>query len=175
MPDQPPEAASSSDLRQGFQDHLNQTQRQTQRLEQVFSTVNQKPSRKHCKGMEGLIKEGEEHMQELKSDKDVLDAGLIADAQKVEHYEIAGYGTAKTYAQMLGNHEAARLLDQTTAALSTGRGNEASALVDQMLNLDPSRHEAWGLRGAFLLGNNNMPGAFEAYKNSLSAYEEQQK
>jgi ferritin-like metal-binding protein YciE len=64
-------------------------------------------------GMEGLIKEGQQHMAELKSDKDVLDAGLIASAQKVEHYEIAGYGTAKTYAQMLGKSDAARLLDQT--------------------------------------------------------------
>ena len=107
------DAASSADLKKGFQDHLQQTQQQAQRLEQVFSTVNQKPSRKHCMGMEGLIKEGEEHMKELKSDKDVLDAGLIADAQKVEHYEIAGYGTAKTYAELLGNQEAVRLLDQT--------------------------------------------------------------
>jgi ferritin-like metal-binding protein YciE len=107
------DAASSPDLKQGLQQHLQQTQQQARRLEQVFSTVGQQPSRKHCKGMEGLIKEGEEHMKELKSDKDVLDAGLISDAQKVEHYEIAGYGTAKTYAELLGNQEAVRLLDQT--------------------------------------------------------------
>ena len=107
------DAASSPDLKQGLRQHLEQTRQQAQRLEQVFSTVNQQPSRKKCMGMEGLIKEGEHHMQELKSDKDILDAGLIADAQKVEHYEIAGYGTAKTYAEMLGNKEAARLLDQT--------------------------------------------------------------
>ena len=107
------EAASSPDLKKGFEQHLKQTEKQAQRLEQVFSMVGQQPDRKHCKGMEGLIKEGEEHMKELKSDKDVLDAGLIADAQKVEHYEIAGYGTAKTYAEMLGNQEAVRLLDQT--------------------------------------------------------------
>jgi ferritin-like metal-binding protein YciE len=107
------EAASSPDLKKGLEQHLEQTRQQAQRLEQVFSAVGEKPSRKKCMGMEGLIKEGEEHMKELKSDKDVLDAGLIADAQKVEHYEIAGYGTAKTYAEMLGKKEAVRLLDQT--------------------------------------------------------------
>ena len=107
------EAASSPDLKKGLEQHLEQTRQQAQRLEQVFSAVGEKPSRKKCMGMEGLIKEGEEHMKELKSDKDVLDAGLIADAQKVEHYEIAGYGTAKTYAEMLGKTEAVRLLDQT--------------------------------------------------------------
>jgi ferritin-like metal-binding protein YciE len=105
------QAASSPDLKKGFKQHLDQTRKQTQRLEQVFESVNKSPSRKHCVGMEGLIKEGEHHMEELKSDKDVLDAGLIASAQKVEHYEIAGYGTAKTYAEMLGNQEAVRLLD----------------------------------------------------------------
>lgn len=107
------EAASSPDLKKGLQQHLEQTRRQAQRLEQVFQDVNQTPDRKKCVGMEGLIKEGQQHMAELKSDKDVLDAGLIASAQKVEHYEIAGYGTAKTYAEMLGRTESVRLLDQT--------------------------------------------------------------
>lgn len=107
------EAASSPDLKKGLQQHLEQTRRQAQRLEQVFQDVNLTPDRKKCVGMEGLIKEGQQHMAELKSDKDVLDAGLIASAQKVEHYEIAGYGTAKTYAEMLGRTESVRLLDQT--------------------------------------------------------------
>ncbi len=107
------EAATSQDLKKGLQDHLRVTKEQTKRLEQVFSEINEQPKRKKCVGMEGLIKEGEQHMKELKDDKDALDAGLIASAQKVEHYEIAGYGTAKSYAEMLGHDKAARLLDQT--------------------------------------------------------------
>jgi ferritin-like metal-binding protein YciE len=107
------QAASSTDLKQGLRQHLEQTRSQAQRLEQVFSIVGEKPSRKKCVGMEGVIREGEQHMQELKQDRDTLDAGLIASAQKVEHYEIAGYGTAKTYANTLGHQDAARLLDQT--------------------------------------------------------------
>ena len=107
------DAASSSDLKRGLQNHLEQTRGQARRLEQVFSTVNQRPSRKKCMGMQGLITEGEQQMKELKGDRDVLDAGLLAAAQKVEHYEISGYGTAKTYARMLGHQDAADLLDQT--------------------------------------------------------------
>lgn len=107
------EAANSQDLKQGLQEHLETTRKQAERLEKAFSAVNESPSRKKCVGMEGLIKEGEQHMKELKNDHDALDAGLIASAQKVEHYEISGYGTAKTYAEMLGHSEVARLLDQT--------------------------------------------------------------
>lgn len=107
------DAASSPDLKMGLQQHLEQTRHQAKRLEQVFQDMNQRPDRKKCMGMEGLIKEGQQHMSEMKSDKDVMDAGLIASAQKVEHYEIASYGTAKTYAEMLGRKDAVRLLDQT--------------------------------------------------------------
>lgn len=106
------DAATSQDLKQSFQMHHDQTRQQAQRLEQVFQAYGQSPTRKKCVGMEGLIREGEQHINDLKNDKDALDAGLIADAQKVEHYEIAGYGTVKTYAQMLGNNEVVRLLDQ---------------------------------------------------------------
>jgi ferritin-like metal-binding protein YciE len=107
------EMASSQQLKQAFQTHEQQTRQQTQRLEQIFRDLGHKPDRKKCMGMEGLIQEGQHHMQEYKSDRDVLDAALVASAQKVEHYEISGYGTAKTYAQMLGRQDAARLLDQT--------------------------------------------------------------
>ncbi len=107
------DAATSQDLKRNLQQHLDTTQEQTRRLEKVFQAFNEKPSRKKCVGMEGLIREGEQHMKDMMNDKDALDASLIADAQKVEHYEIAGYGTVKTYAQMLGNQEAARLIDQT--------------------------------------------------------------
>lgn len=105
--------AQSRELKMGLQEHEQVTRQQAQRLEKVFQAVGERPSRKKCIGMEGLIKEGEHHMKELKSDQEALDAALIGAAQKVEHYEIAGYGTAKTYAQMLGHQEAANLLDQT--------------------------------------------------------------
>ncbi len=106
------QSASSQDLKTSLNQHLDTTRRQAERLEQVFRTLNEQPERKKCVGMEGLIREGQQHMQELKNDQDALDANLIASAQKVEHYEIAGYGTAKTYAQMLGHREAVNLLDQ---------------------------------------------------------------
>jgi ferritin-like metal-binding protein YciE len=104
--------ASSPELRRAFEQHLKQTEAQVQRLERVFETLDEKAKGKTCKGMQGLIEEGKEMMGEDIED-DVLDAALIAAAQKVEHYEIAAYGTARTYAEMLGNREAARLLQQT--------------------------------------------------------------
>lgn len=107
------DAASSPDLKRNLQQHLDTTKMQAQRLEQVFQAFNEKPSRKKCVGMEGIIREGEQHIKEMMNDKDALDAGIIADAQKVEHYEIAGYGTVKTYAQMLGNKQAVNLIDKT--------------------------------------------------------------
>jgi ferritin-like metal-binding protein YciE len=104
--------ASSPELRRAFEQHLKQTEAQVKRLERVFATLDEKPKGKTCKGMQGLIEEGKEMLSEDIED-DVLDAALIAAAQKVEHYEIAAYGTARTYAEMLGNDEAARLLQQT--------------------------------------------------------------
>lgn len=106
------QAASSPMLQQAFQEHLEQTRMQVQRLDQIFERLGQKPTGKKCKGMEGLIEEGKEMMDE-NMEPDVLDAALIVAAQKVEHYEMAGYGSARTYAHMLGEHEAAQLLQQT--------------------------------------------------------------
>jgi ferritin-like metal-binding protein YciE len=104
--------ASSPELRRAFEMHLKQTEVQVQRLERVFETIDEKAKGKTCKGMQGLIEEGKEIMSEDIED-DVLDAALIAAAQKVEHYEIAAYGTARAYAEMMGNREAAKLLQQT--------------------------------------------------------------
>lgn len=106
------EQAHSPDLKQSFQQHLDVTHRQVERLDQIFKDLNTTTKTKHCKGMEGIIKEGDEVMVEV-ADPAVKDAALIAAAQKVEHYEIAGYGTARTYAQMLGHDNFAQLLDQT--------------------------------------------------------------
>lgn len=104
--------AQSSDLRKAFEDHLKQTEKQAERIERIFSDMDGSPRGKKCVGMEGLVEEGNEIMKEA-ADPDALDAGLIAAAQKVEHYEIAGYGTARAWARHLGYDNAAKLLDQT--------------------------------------------------------------
>ncbi len=106
-------AANSDELRQGFEEHLRQTEGQARRIEQIFEARGEgSPRGKKCVGMEGLIEEGKEVMKEA-SPSSALDAGLIAAAQKVEHYEISGYGTAHTWAQRLGYPDAARLLKET--------------------------------------------------------------
>lgn len=104
--------ASHSELRDGFEMHRKQTETQVQRLEQIFDDLGESPKGHHCKGMEGLLKEGQEMIRE-KGDASVLDAGLIAAAQRVEHYEIAGYGTVRTLANTLGLENQARLLQET--------------------------------------------------------------
>jgi len=106
-------AATSPNLKRGFQEHLNQTERQVQRIERIFEErQNGAPGGKKCVGMEGLIEEGAEVIKEGGS-PEALDAGLIAAAQKVEHYEIASYGTARAWANKLGYNSAARLLEET--------------------------------------------------------------
>jgi ferritin-like metal-binding protein YciE len=104
--------ANSEELRTGFEEHLEQTRGHVQRLEQIFKGLGEKPSGKKCKGMEGLLAEGQEIMGEDFED-DVMDAALISAAQRVEHYEIAAYGTVRTYAELLGEDTAAQLLEQT--------------------------------------------------------------
>ena len=105
-------AANSEELRTGFEEHLEQTRGHVQRLEQIFKELGEKPSGKKCKGMEGLVAEGQEMMGEDFED-DVMDAALISAAQRVEHYEIAAYGTVRTYAELLGEDTAVQLLEQT--------------------------------------------------------------
>lgn len=105
-------AASSPELRAAFEEHLEQTKEHVTRLERIFEKLDVKAKGKKCKGMEGLIEEGKEMLEE-DAEPEVLDAGLIGAAQRVEHYEIAGYGTARTHAQMLGDEKAASLLQQT--------------------------------------------------------------
>ena len=102
----------ASDLQRAFQEHLRQTEGQVERLERIFTEMGGSPRGKKCVGMEGLIEEGNELLKE-KAEPEVLDAGLIAAAQKVEHYEIASYGTARAWAQRLGYEKAARLLQET--------------------------------------------------------------
>jgi ferritin-like metal-binding protein YciE len=106
------DSATNPELRQAFLDHLAKTEGHVERLEQIFETLEASPSGKKCKGMEGLIEEGEELVKE-DPQEDVLDAGLISKAQHVEHYEMAGYGSVRTYALMLGEADHAELLQQT--------------------------------------------------------------
>lgn len=105
-------AATSKPLKAGFEKHLKETEGQVERLEQVCKALDVSPKGKKCKAMEGLIEEGAEVIEE-DAEPEVKDAALIAAAQRVEHYEIAGYGCVRTYAELLGNKAAARLLQQT--------------------------------------------------------------
>lgn len=105
-------AANSEDLKAAFTEHLEVTKNQVTRLEEVFKELDVPVRGKHCVAMEGLIEEGKELMDE-DHDPEVLDAGLIAAAQKVEHYEIAAYGTCRTWAEMLGFNRAADLLQES--------------------------------------------------------------
>jgi ferritin-like metal-binding protein YciE len=105
-------AATSEDLRSGFVEHLEQTKEHVDRLEKIFKALGESPKGKHCNGMEGLIKEGSELIEE-DPEPEELDAGLISAAQRVEHYEMAGYGCVSTYAKLLKDDQAASLLKQT--------------------------------------------------------------
>lgn len=104
-------AATSDDLRAGFEEHWEQTKEHARRLEEICTELGEKPTGKKCAGMEGLIEEGKEMMDEFEDD--VLDAAMISAAQRVEHYEIAAYGTVRTYAELLGHDRAVELLEQT--------------------------------------------------------------
>src|SRR5688572_13115262 len=106
------EQTSHPELRRGFEMHLRQTEEQLRRLKQIGKRIGQDLTGHTCKGMEGLLEEGEEMLEE-RADSDVLDAALIAAAQRVEHYEMAGYGCARTYARLLGLDDDARVLQQT--------------------------------------------------------------
>lgn len=106
------DAASNKDLKDGFEHHRKETEEHVRRLEQVFEDLNGQPGGEKCNAMEGLISEGDEIIQ-MDGEASVKDAALIAAAQRVEHYEIAGYGTARTLAKHLGNDKAAQLLQKT--------------------------------------------------------------
>ena len=106
------DAASHSELKNALQEHLTVTEQQISRLERIFQMLNQKPTGETCKGMKGVIKEGDEVVS-AGGDPSTVDAGIISAAQRVEHYEMAGYGTVRNYAQLLGRNEIADLLQQT--------------------------------------------------------------
>jgi ferritin-like metal-binding protein YciE len=130
-------AASHTQLQSAFQEHLTQTQQHVQRLEQIFQQLGKKSGGQTCKGMAGLITEGEE-MIKAKGDPAAIDAGLIAAAQRVEHYEIAGYGCVRTYAQLLGDQQAMSLLQQTLDEEGI-TDKKLTQLAEQVINLEAER------------------------------------
>ena len=126
-------ASESTDLKRAFERHLEETRRQVDRLEEIGGELDIKLTGKKCKGMEGLIEEGKEAIAEL--DEENIDAGLIGAAQKVEHYEIAGYGTARTHAEMLGFRKVAKLLQQTLDE-ETSTDKKLTALAESVINVE---------------------------------------
>jgi ferritin-like metal-binding protein YciE len=133
-------AASSTELRHGFEEHFNQTQQHVGRLDQVFEQLGETAKRKKCKAIEGLLEEGKELMAD-DSEPEVLDAGLIAAAQKVEHYEIAAYGCARTYAKLLNQDEASGLL-QATLDEEKLTDKKLSELAMSQINLEAAQAES---------------------------------
>lgn len=130
-------AASSEALKDAFEKHLEQTKSHVERLEQVFKELDEKPKGKTCRAMKGLIEEGSEILQE-DGEESILDAGIIVAAQKVEHYEIAGYGSVRTFAHLLGQNEAAELL-QTTLDEESETNELLNRLAESTINPEAVR------------------------------------
>lgn len=124
--------ASSDELKQAFEDHLEETKEHVARLDEIFRGLDESPKGKTCKAMQGLVEEGSEILEE-EGEQAVLDAGIIAAAQKVEHYEMASYGTVRAWATLLGDEEAADLLQQTLE--EEGEANKRlSELAEEIVN-----------------------------------------
>jgi ferritin-like metal-binding protein YciE len=130
-------AASSEELKDAFEKHLEQTKSHVERLEQVFEELDEKPKGKTCRAMKGLVEEGSEILQQ-DGDESVLDAGIIVAAQKVEHYEIAGYGSVRTFAHLLGQNKAAELL-QTTLDEESETNELLNRLAESIINPEAVR------------------------------------
>jgi len=125
-------AASSDELKDAFEKHLEQTKSHVERLEEVFEDIGEKPKGKTCRAMKGLIEEGSEILQE-DGEESVIDASIIVAAQKVEHYEIAGYGSVRTFAQLLGKDRSAELL-QTTLEEESEANQLLNKLAEDIVN-----------------------------------------
>jgi ferritin-like metal-binding protein YciE len=123
-------AATNTQLQNAFTSHLTETEGHIKRLEQVFEALGEKPTRKTCKAMKGLVEEGSEAIEE-DMEPEVKDAALIAAAQRVEHYEMAGYGSARSFAQTLGHSSVVKLLQQTL--------NEEGAADEKLTKIAESR------------------------------------
>ena len=126
-------AATNEELSAGFEEHLEQTKEHVARLEKILASHDEATRGPKCKGMEGLLKEGDEMVKEDAEDE-VRDAGLIAAAQRVEHYEIAGYGCARTYAELLGDQQSAELL-QSTLTEESETDKKLTRLAKSVINV----------------------------------------
>jgi ferritin-like metal-binding protein YciE len=132
------EKITSGELKRSMGRHREETQYQVNRLEKVFESLGVQPKAEKCKAMEGLLKETQEFMEE-EADKPVMDAGLIALAQRIEHYEIAAYGTACTYAKYLGHQEALRLLKETLSE-EKKTDERLTVLAESTINIKAEHH-----------------------------------
>jgi ferritin-like metal-binding protein YciE len=132
-------AASSEELKSAFEEHLEQTRGHVERLDEIFEELGKKATGKTCKAMKGLIEEGSEMMEEEGEDS-VLDAGIIAAAQKVEHYEIASYGTVRAWAEQLGKEDAVDLLQQTLDEESEAN-EKLTELAESSINVEAKTGE----------------------------------
>jgi ferritin-like metal-binding protein YciE len=127
------EAANNKQLAAGFEEHLKQTKQHAARLEKILTSHDESTRGPKCEGMEGLVKEGDQLIKE-DADEEVRDAGLIAAAQRVEHYEMAGYGCARTYAELLGDRQGAQLL-QTTLTEESDTDKKLTKLAKSVINV----------------------------------------
>lgn len=128
-------AASSDELRTALEDHLQVTEGHVERLERIFEGLGKTPGRKTCDAMVGLLEEGSQLIQE-DGPESIIDAGIIAAAQKVEHYEMATYGTLRDWAKLLGHDDAARLLQETLD--EEGEADKTLTRLSQSLNIEAS-------------------------------------
>jgi ferritin-like metal-binding protein YciE len=126
-------AATNKQLAAGFKEHLEQTKEHAARLEEILTSHDESTRGPKCEGMEGLVKEGDEMIKE-DAEEEVRDAGLIAAAQRVEHYEMAGYGCARTYAELLGDRQGAQLL-QTTLSEESDTDKKLTKLAKSVINV----------------------------------------
>jgi ferritin-like metal-binding protein YciE len=131
--------ASAPELKRAFQEHLTQTEGHVNRLEKIFKGLGEKPTGKTCKAMKGLVEEGKEIIEE-DGDDSVLDAALIGAAQKVEHYEIAGYGVARTFASLLGEEDAMESL-QRTLNEEGETDKKLTQIAESVINIEASEAE----------------------------------
>lgn len=128
------DCAKDSELKKAFKNHTQETEQQVKRLEEILKELKEKPGEHKCKAMEGLLKEGDDLIkQDGKANPEVLDAALISAAQRIEHYEIAGYGTAATYAKILGFENHVQLLKQTLSE-EKETDHKLTALAERKIN-----------------------------------------
>jgi ferritin-like metal-binding protein YciE len=142
--------AASDDLRQALEQHLDQTRGHVERLDRVFDELGEAARGQRCKGMEGLIEEGSELLKERAEDS-VKDAGIIAAAQRVEHYEMAAYGTARTFAQTLGHEDAVPLLEETLREEKEA-DKTLTEIAERAVNMDAAEGDGASPRRSPLMG-----------------------